>query len=584
MERFVEINIKQPAHKHLFYSLHIAIILVLTIIAAGGLNLYAQSVYVPLGHEAYDFLKRMEARQLFTDYKDAALPLSRMQVAKYLSALEQKIDEMSSVERETYEFLKTEFNYELLKIAGDPQPSETRWHVYSHEIEQGIINFDLNYGQTFSYATAQPTSDRAVGLKTYGYAFNSVGFYTSIIDYATKGDNLNYSRLNDRQIDNIYWLSPEDRDYYKRVKTQDRGVIPSQLTSTNQYQFDEVNAQFSWQIGAFTLSLEKMNNVWGYGRNGSVIFSDNAPSYPQIKLRVPISKNIEFVYFHGELNSNVVDSSQSYNVTYGNPPFQTFREVDHSKFIAAHQLEMYLWDGVDFSVGESIVYSDRGPLLMYLIPVMFFKSGEWYNNDKDNCQIFGSLDLNVIKNIDAYLSLFIDELNTDKLFTNSYMAREQIAFSSGIRVFDFPTTNFDMNLEYTRVNPATYNHKYPAATFANNGFVLGNWMGQNSDYLFLEFGYTPMHALRVTAFGDIYRKGGMLPIADQYSSDQGKMTFLFGPLHVERAIGITAKYQPIRDVFVNFKARLHRIEDEADPAQNRQHQFEFTLGASLGIW
>jgi hypothetical protein len=584
MERFVEIDITKLAHNYFFYFLHIVLVLMLTFVTGVGLRLYAQSVYVPLGHEAYDFLKRMEARQLFIGYKDAALPLSRMQVATYLETLETKVDDMSRVERETFEFLKTEFNYEIMKLAGDPEPSETRWHIYSYEFEQGAANFDINYGLSRSFADKDATTDRAVGFKIYGYAFSSLGFYLNLDDNSTNGDNLNYSRLNDRQLDNCTWLSVADRDYYKRVKTLDRGVIPSQIDGTNQFQFDEVNAQFSWQVGAFTFSLEKMNNVWGYGRNGSVIFSDNAPSYPQIKMRVPITKNIEFVYFHGELNSNVVDSSQSYTVIYGNPPFKTFREVDHQKYIAAHQLEMYLWNGVDLSFGESIVYSDRGPLLMYLIPVMFFKAGEHYNDDKDNCQFFGSLDLNVIKNIDAYLSLFIDELNTDELFTNSYLAREQIAYSSGIRIFDFPATNLDMNLEYTRVNPATYNHKYPAATFTNNGFVLGNWMGQNADNLFLEIGYTPMHALRVTTFGEVYRKGGTLPIADQYSSDEGKMPFLFGPLHVERSFGITTKYQPIRDVFVNFKARIHKIEDEADPAQNRSHQFEFTLGASLGIW
>ena len=381
----------------------------------------------------------------------------------------------------------------------------------------------------------------------------------------------------------VIMVSSADKDYYKRVKTPLRGVILSVLNSSNQVQYDEINAQFSWQIGAFTLSLEKMNNVWGYGRNGTVIFSDNAPSYPQIKLRVPLSNDIDFVYFHGELNSNVVDSSRSYFVTYPGQAYSKFREVDHSKYIAAHQLEISLWHGVDFSIGESIVYSDRGPLLMYLIPIMFFKAGEHYNNDKDNCQLFGSLDLNVVKNVNAYLSLFIDELNTDKLFDPN-LSHRQVAFTSGIRVFDIPATNFDMTLEYTRVNPATYNHSYPSTTFTNNGFILGSWMGQNADDLFLEMGLTPMHSLRLTTFGEIYRKGGMLPLADQYSDNQGNWTFLFGPLHVERSIGLTVKYQPLRDVFINCRARLHKIEDEADPIQNRPHQFEFTLGAGVGLW
>jgi hypothetical protein len=301
-----------------------------------------------------------------------------------------------------------------------------------------------------------------------------------------------------------------------------------------------------------------------------------------------LSKNIEFVYFHAELNSLVIDSALSYSVPYpaslsGNQGSQNFREVDAQKYMAAHMLEISLWHGVDFSIGESIVYSDRGPLLMYMIPIMIFKAAEHYNDNKDNCQLFGSLDLNVIHNVNLYLSLFIDELNTDKLFDPN-LSHRQVAFTSGTRVFDFPLNNFDFTAEYTRVNPATYNHQYPATTFTNNGFVMGSWMGQDADDLFFELGYIPFHALRVTAFSQVFRKGGTLPLADQYSANQGDWTFLSSPLHVERSVGITAKYQPLRDLFFNFSSRIHSISDEADPSQNRTNQLEFTIGASLGIW
>jgi hypothetical protein len=544
---------------------------------------HAQSVYVPIQHEIYDFLKRMEARQLLIEYKDAARPLSRIQIASAFLTLEKHVDEMTRVERETYEFLKTEFNYEILKISGDAEPSETRWHIYSQDLTEGVLNFDINYSLSRMLTSNQSTSYRSQGFKTYGYVFNTVGFYFNIVDNLEKGDNVNYSRFNDGKIGTLGFLTPADKDYYKRVKTPFRGIIPSQVNNPNQFQYDEINAQISWQTGLFTFSLEKMNNVWGYGRNGTVIFSDNTPSYPQIKMRVPISKDIDFIYFHGELNSLVVDSSRSYMVTYTDQTYSKFREVDHLKYIAAHQLEISVWHGVDFSIGESVVYSDKGPLFLYLIPVMFFKAGEHYNNDMDNCQLFGSLDLNFIKNVNVYLSLFIDELNTDKLFDPN-LSHRQVAFTSGIRVFDIPVTNFDMTLEYTRVNPATYNHSYPTTTFTNNGFIMGNWMGQNADNLFLEVGLSPMHALRLTTFSEIFRKGGILPLADQYSDNQGNWKFLFGPLHIERSIGMTAKYQPFRDVYVNCSARVHKIEDEADPSKNRPHQFEFSLGASVGIW
>ena len=110
--------------------------------------LHAQTVYLPTSNEVYDFLTRMAAKGYLSNYQDAAKPLSRMYLAKQLKELEPFSEKMTSVERATYEFYKTEFNYELLSLAGDPEPSETRWHLYSKGFDQGLINFDVGYALT----------------------------------------------------------------------------------------------------------------------------------------------------------------------------------------------------------------------------------------------------------------------------------------------------------------------------------------------------------------------------------------------------------------------------------------------------
>jgi hypothetical protein len=133
----------------------------------------------------------MEARQLLIEYKDAARPLSRIQIASAFLTLEKHVDEMTRVERETYEFLKTEFNYEILKISGDAEPSETRWHIYSRDLTEGVLNFDINYSLSQMSESSQSTSTRSQGFKTYGYVFNTVGFYFNIVDNLEKGDNVN---------------------------------------------------------------------------------------------------------------------------------------------------------------------------------------------------------------------------------------------------------------------------------------------------------------------------------------------------------------------------------------------------------
>jgi hypothetical protein len=539
------------------------------------LLMQAQSIYLPISNEVYDYLTRMNAKGYLSNYQDAAKPLSRRYLAKQLKELEPFGELMTTLERATYEFYKTEFNYELLSISGDAEPSETRWHLFSKGMDEGIINLDVGYALAAENDGRLKNTLSTKDIKFYGYAFKNVGFYFNFDDNKQWGSNLNYYRLNTP----VKGVVNSGGSY--NLPSYSLDILPLSDPNIPELDYDEIDAQLSWQVGAFEFSLEKMNNIWGYGENGNIILSNKSPSYPQLKMRVKIAADIDFVYFHGSLNSNVTDTVKSYYVSYNG--FSSLREVDHTKYIAAHQIEMMLWNGVDLSLGESIVYSDRGPELMYLIPVMFFKAGEHYNGDKDNCQIFGSLNLNVIKKTNLHFSLFIDELNTDKFF-DSNDSRRQLAFTIGGHTYDLLVKNFELVAEYTRVNPGVYSHKYPSATYTNNGYVLGSWIGQNADDGFLSLIYRPVWQLKLSVFHEVFRKGSPMPIQDQYTGNQAGFSFLDGPLHIERTFGIKAHYQPLRDVFVEGKAQVHTLTDGAYPNKNFTRQFEFSLGASVGIW
>ena len=517
----------------------------------------AQSVYLTTSNEIYPFLKRMEARGLLEGYRDAAKPFSRIELAHKLQALDSVKARMTSVERETYEFFKEEFKYELLKVGGDPEPSEIRWHVLSKELDRGIMNIDVNYllGQTVRDGVK--TNKRSQGVKLYGYAFDDVGFYFNIVDNRETGKAINFAKIN----------------------TPEPGIIPSK-TAADVLEYDDMDAQFTWNIGRFEFSVEKMKNSWGLARHGNIIFSDKAPSYPQLKLRVPLADWVDFIYIHADLNSKVLDSTRSY-FTYSSAISKFFRPVDRLKYMAAHQLEFTVAKGVDLSIGESVVYSDRGPLLIYLIPVMFFKAGEHYNRDTDNSQMFGNLDLNVIPNVNLYFSLFVDEITTDDILDPS-KARNQVAYTLGFQTYDLLVDNLEFLAEYSRMNPWVYSHKYTAANFTNNGYDLVHWVGQNGDDLFLDLSFTPTRPLKVGTFLEAYRKGGRKDVAYQYMLHS--QDFLYGPTHEEHSFGLYGHYQFVRDGFLDVRARRLTVNDEAFPDLNLNKKWEFSVSASVGVW
>lgn len=520
----------------------------------------AQMVNVPVTHDVYPFLKKMQANHLLSNYRDAMKPLSRLYIAQQLMDLDSVANQMNPVDRSEYEFLKTDFQFEIAKLSGDPEPSETRWHVFSTDLTGGIFNFDLDYRNAYSKFGSGHDDYQGKGIKMQGYVFDDVGYYFNWFDETETGNVLNPMKVN----------------------TPDPGIV-IESQAPNKMAYSNTDVQLSWHIGKIEFSLEKMKNIWGYGERGQIILSNKAPSYPQFKLRVPLSKRIDFVYFHAELNSNIVDSTLSY-YTYSSQLKNYYRPVDHSKFMAAHQLEFTIVDGLNLSLGESVVYSDRGPLLLYLIPIMFFKAGEHYNSDKDNTQFFGSADVSLVTGFNFYFSLFIDELNTDDLF-NSDKSRRQIGLTAGIHTYDKIIDNLELIAEYTRINPWVYSNKFTATDFTNNSYGLGYWSGQNADNLYFEACYRPVRLLKIGVFSEVYRKGGLMDVAYQYGGPDGSYgmpNFLYGPLHQERSYGLYWKYQPLRDVFVDFRGRQVKIDDEASAMHKKQ--FEFTLGAQLGIW
>ena len=517
---------------------------------------FSQTIYLSATHEVYPFLKRMEARGLLPEYRDAAKPLSRIVLAKHLKTLEGATERMTGVERDEYEFLKGEFNYELATLAGDLEPSEIRWHVISESFPGGIINLEPNFRIDETGIGKENVRVRDQGIKFYGYVFDDVGYYFNFVDSREAGNAINFTK----------------------ALTPDPGVVPTKRTD-NSLEYNATEVQLNFRVGAFNFSLEKMQNIWGLERNGNLTFSNKAPSYPQVKLRVPVTDWMDFIYLHAELNSNVIDSSRSY-LANSSALEPIFREVDRVKYMAAHMVEFTPTRGVDISLGESVVYSDRGPLLIYLIPIMFFKSAEHYNGDKDNVQWFGNLDLNLVRNVNVYGSLFIDDLSLDNILTGQEHPN-YFGYTFGFQTYDVLLKNVELIAEYTRINPWVYTHQYPATEYTNDGYIMGSWMGQNSENIYLDLSYKPFRSVQFGGTMQVFRKGGQKDIYYQYHYPS--QPFLYGPLHEERSFGFHARYQFVRDGFIDARVTSRTTSDETLQLNN-DRKLEFSVSARYGLW
>lgn len=489
------------------------------------LVMLAQSVYLPASHPVYRYLDKMEAKRIITDYRDMAKPLLRSSIAGMLTRIDSLDTRLTSVEREERYFYLEEFHDELQR-SGYAAAVEDRWHGYEYVSGAGNFNFDIIGGYSHHLrADGTTTTIISNGVSAYGSVNDNLGISLMFRDNHESGSTASVSKP----------LTPAPSN------------ILAKITGSS-IQYDIVDAQATYTIGNATLSIEKLHNVWGTGERGSLILSDKAPSFPQVKLRIPFGDDLDFTYFHGWLASDLIDSLRSYQVR-GIPGGTGFRRQYVQKYIAAHILEYSLFTGWDFALGESQVYGGRNPELLFLIPVMFFKAAEHWNMDTDNSQLFLSAKVHPFAGHAYYYTVFIDELVTTDI-VDPDKQRNQLGFTVGGSWYDLLHDDMRMMVEYTRTNPWVYNHKYPDATYESHSVELGHWIGQNADLFSAGIWFRPMRSLEAGIMFESLRKGGKDSTRFQYLLPTP--SFLYGPVTKRQTFGLVGSYEPVRDMIVDF--------------------------------
>lgn len=532
------------------------LVLFLALLCAAAAPVKAQVVDLPLSHEAYGFMDRMEAKGLVTGFRDALRPIPRSTFARLVLALRSRREEMTSYEQEEQGYLEEEFHDELLVLAPDSLVTGDRWRMAAFDLFGGRMNATLNAQYEVRIDGKASLRKRLFGGSFYGTAYGTVGLF------------FNYQGINEQGT--LFNAG--------KTHTPEQGVPYFGTEHGNEYNASQ--SGISYDLGKMNVSLEQTNMAWGQERFGNLAFSTKAPPSPKIKVRAALTDWMDLTYVHAELHSNVIDSLRSYDARSSSLR-QFYRLQYRQKYFAAHILSLSPWEPLEVTLGESVVYSDRTPSLLYFLPVSFFKSGEHYNRDLDNTQMFMSFEMHVFRGLLWTGSLFVDEFSVADL-ADPVKERNQIGYSTGVQTYDIGMEGVETVVEYTHINPWVYSHKYPAATYTNNGFTMGDWIGQNADLLTVEASYRPMRALKVRMTGQLYRKGDTSDVANQYYPPA--KPFLYGRQRIERSAAFALTYQPMHDAFIDASYRYGTVSDEQRPFPSRSSLHEFIVRVRYGVW
>ena len=529
----------------------------------GTYTIQAQAINESVESSVYDFLYR-NAQKGNIELFDMVRPLTRNQIANYLSQINTKFSKdpssLNRVEKKELHFYWQEYGFGLTE--GVKNNNDEKW---IGKDARGRYRF-------FASIQSDSVSKSVTGKpkKVQPFQFDVQPILQGFFNYAK--DSENYIRratgvqlwasLGKRWGFQAYYRDiTEDGDGIDKTKqyTPDPGLVLATTSHKKSVNYSDVRASVNYEWNSGILSVGKEQYVAGYGLNGNIIRSTKAPSYPYIRVKQRILRWLQFEYMHSILASNIIDTPNSYQtVNYGVYGGERFKMIP--KYLVSHAVDIRIAKGLQFMAGESVIYTDKIQA-GYWLPLMFFKAWDQYIagnniNAGSNTQLFFQLSSrNQLPHTHLYASLFVDEIRPTVIL-NEAKSRNQIAFNVGASLTDLPFLPYvTFNVDYTRVNPFVYKNLQPAQEYNSNGYLLGDWMGPNSDRYLMEIKYSPIPRLRLSFREERIRKGSEGNAYQQYlQSPQPK--FLNGLQYKQWTLSGKAVYEWKHNVY--FQAEYYR--------------------------
>lgn len=444
--------------------------LFLTLFFFTGMLSFSQEVNKHISYSTiYDFLDELANVQVI-ELNSAIKPYSRKLIGGKLKEAEQKKDKLTLRQQKDLDFFLKDYNKEF--IANKDFKRRLDLFYYRDSLFSLTVNPILGYSHYTNDNGA--ATHRWNGGEMNGSVGKNFGFYFS---------------LRDNGVYNI--LSTES------ILTQLPGANykPYQGVNKQRTDYDEARGGMScgWKWGS--VSIIKDNFSWGNNYNGANIFSGRQPSFAYVQFKMSPVKWFDFNYIHGWLVSEVLDSSKTFGVGSG------LRKSFFPKFLAANMFTFKPAKGLYISGGNSIVYADKYVQPIYLIPFMFYKSGDRVMNGAganalgENSQMFADISCRMIPKTHVYTSVFVDEVNMGKMFDKK-LHSNLYSWKAGVRSTNL-IKNTSVTIEYTRTNPWVYVHPISTIGFESNKFNMGHYLGQNAEEIYTGIKVKPLRGLTV---------------------------------------------------------------------------------------
>ena len=342
---------------------------------------------------------------------------------------------------------------------------------------------------------------------------------------------------------------------FKYNPTYSAGFYTGSVEPNNGMDFDQSHAGISLLSNNFEFIFGKFNTSFGPFSRGNLSLSNNAPPMDQVFIKLKHKKLI-FSYVLGSLDSNipryssetdVFDENHLYWDMWSlfnpalidagiNPSASTIlsNQLGNGRFsvweryVAYHRIDFKIKDNIRIGAYEQIIFGARDIPMSYMIPILPFWSSQHESGDLDNLMLGFDFDIlfgkkENIKNR-FYGALLIDEWAPYSTFdkNNRNWFAYQIGYSRNGKILG---KDLLYKMEYTRIDPRVYNHRFIINEPKHHGYNIGFWSGNHSDdflmnlAILLESNRYIKFAYESTRFSNASFGQKLVDLENQYNDD-----------------------------------------------------------------
>lgn len=510
-------------------------IIIIYFLLSVPLKIFSQFIpYIQHDNDVYSFLD-----ELSLHYNYCVKPLGRLQIYELLNSIDSS--DLNQRQQAELAFYLKDFNKE------SPHDRSYKKRIDLYYFKDSVFSVTVN-----------PIAGFDIYKNKNGFEYH---WWNGAEAWASIGKWGAYISLRDNHESSVF----TDPFYLEN----NPGASGIKVLSGGKIDYEDLRGGISYTFRRGSISLIKENISWGTNYNGSNIISGRAPAFVHLDLHLAPLKWIDFHYFHGWLNSEVVDSARSFYLTNG---YGTqLRRFYHKKFMAANIFTFYPVPLLGLSFGNSIIYDYDNLHPAFLIPFSFFKALDHNLNfgiKNMNSQMFFDISSKNINNLHLYSSIFIDELAVKRITDPD--ENNFLSFKVGAKISNMPENTFAC-IEYTITNALTFRHDVPTTTYDSNRFNLGHYLTDNAKELYLCTGYKPYRNLFIqlnyiwAVKGPDHTELGTLPRASIKP---------FTPVEWEsRSLAFQISWQPVNDLYLRLGYEYRKVDGSETTLQKYTPEF-----------